>query len=246
MKLLCTLLFLGIALNAQTPAFEVASIKPNRSDRGGSSIRFTKGQVSMENVNLKKLTLWSYGIPDDREYALVGPNWLTTERFDIIAKFPADTDPALVRPMAQALLAERFKLVLHRETRQLPTYSLVVAKGGPKIHPVEPGPASTSGRPGHLDATKISLRKLADLFARMVGVPVTDATGLEGVFSFTLDWMPDETQRLTGPDEPAGPAQSGPSIFAALQEQLGLKLEGKKAPAEVLVVDSIERTPTAN
>ena len=92
----------------------------------------------------------------------------------------------------------------------------------------------------------ITTRKLADLFARMMNVPVTDATGLEGVFSFTLDWTPDETQRLAAPDEAAATNQSGPSIFAALQEQLGLKLEGKKAPAEVLVVDSIERTPTGN
>jgi uncharacterized protein (TIGR03435 family) len=246
MKLVCALLLLGIALAAQTRTFEVASIKPNRSGGPGSSIRFTKGQISMENVSLKKLTLWSYGIPDDREYALVGPSWLTTERFDIVAKFAGDTDPALVRPMAQALLAERFKLALHRETRQLPTYSLVVAKGGPKIHAVEPGPASTSGRPGHLEATKITTRKLADLFARMLGAPVTDATRLEGVFTFTLEWTPDETQRLAAPDEPVGQAPSAPSIFAALQEQLGLKLDGRKAPAEVLVVDSMERTPTEN
>jgi uncharacterized protein (TIGR03435 family) len=80
----------------------------------------------------------------------------------------------------------------------------------------------------------------------MMNVPVTDATGLEGVFTFTLDWTPDETQRLAAPDEAGATNQPGPSIFAALQEQLGLKLEGKKAPAEVLVVDSMERTPTEN
>jgi uncharacterized protein (TIGR03435 family) len=237
---------LAIAAFGQTAAFEVASVKPNKSGGAGSSIRLTKGQVSMENVSLKKLTLWAYGIPDDREYALAGPDWLTSERFDILARFPGDTDPSQVRQMAQALLAERFKLVLHRETRQLPAYSLVLAKGGPKTHAVDPGQSSTSGRPGHLEATKISMRKLADLFARMVGFPVTDATGLEGVFTFALDWTPDETQRLTVPDESAAPNQPGPSIFAALQEQLGLKLEGRKAPVEILVVDRMERVPTEN
>jgi len=90
------------------------------------------------------------------------------------------------------------------------------------------------------------MRKLADLFARMVGLPVTDATGLEGVFTFALDWTPDETQRLAVPDESAAPNQAGPSIFAALQEQLGLKLEGRKAPVEILVVDRMERVPTEN
>ncbi len=246
MKLLCALLFAGLTLAAQTPAFEVASIKPNKSGGGGSSIRFTRGQISMENVTLKKLTLWSYGIPDDRDYALSGPDWLNTERFDILAKFPGDTPPEQVRGMAQALLADRFKLVLHREMRQLPAYSLVVAKNGPKIHAVEEGPANTDGRPGHLQATRITMRKLADLFARLAGQPVIDATGLPGVFTFTLDWIPDETQRLSLPDESASPNSSGGSLFTAVQEQLGLRLEGKKAPSEVLVVDRMERIPTEN
>ena len=246
MKLLCCLILLKVALYAQTPAFEVASVKPNKSGGANSSIRATKGQISMEYVSLKKLTLWSYGIPDDREYALSGPDWLTTEHFDITAKFPADSDAVQVRQMAQALLADRFELALHRETRQLPTYSLVVAKGGIKIHAVEPGQSSTSGRPGHLEATRTSLRKLCDLFARMVGQPVTDDTGAEGVFTFTLDWTPDETQRLTPPDENATANPSGTSLFAALQEQLGLKLEGKKGPVEILVVDHMERAPTEN
>ena len=246
MKLLCALLGIGVAIHAQTPAFDVASVKPNKSGGAGSSIRFTTGQISMENVSLKKLTLWSYGIPDDREYALAGPDWLTTERFDILARFPAETDGAQVRRMAQSLLADRFKLALHPETRQLATYVLVVAKNGPKIRAVEEGQSSTSGRPGHLEATRTSVRKLCDLFARMVGTPVTDATGLAGVFTFTLDWTPDETQRLTPPDENAQPNPGGISLFTAVQEQLGLKLEGKKGPVPILVVDHMERVPTEN
>ena len=201
MKLSCTLLLLAIAVFAQTPAFEVASIKPNRSGGGGSSIRQAKGQLTMENVPLRKMTLWAYGIPDDREYALIGPGWLGTERFDIAAKYPGETPLAQIREMTQNMLAERFKLALHRETRQLPMFALVVAKGGPKIQATAPGPANTNGGPGHLQATRITMQKLCDLFARMVGQPVTNETGLAGVFSFTLDWTPDETQKLGAPED---------------------------------------------
>lgn len=237
---------LTLALGAQPPSFDVASIKPNRSGGGGSAIRGASGQITMDNVSLSKVTLWAYGIPDDREYALVGPEWLSTERFNIQAKFPADSSPQLVRQMTQTLLAERFKLALHRETRQMPVYALVVAKRGPKLHAAEDGQPRTSSRPGRLDATKITMQKLADLLARLIGREVVDETGLKGVFDFTLEWSPDETQKLAQPD--AGPAggTSGPSLFTALQEQLGLKLEGRKGPVQVLVVDHIEKAPTEN
>ncbi|HEV3199894.1 MAG TPA: TIGR03435 family protein [Bryobacteraceae bacterium] len=245
MKKLLLYLALAPALGAQTPAFEVASIKPSQSAGGGSSIRVSAGRIAMENDSLKKITLWAYGIPDDREYALIGPDSLSTERFDIQATFPADTPPASVRLMTQALLTERFKLTLHRETRQLPIYVLVVGKNGPKIHSVEDGQGRTSGRPGRLEATKIPIQKLADLLARLTGQQVVDETGLKGVFDFTLEWSPDETQKMT-PDEVVAAAATGPSIYSALQEQLGLKLQGRKGPVEVLVVDHIEKAPTGN
>ena len=229
------------ALHAQSPIFEVASVKVNRSGGGGSSIRGSAARLTMENVPLKKATLWAYGIPDDREYALVGPDWLTTERYDIEATFPGDTR-ADVRKMMQALLAQRFKLQLHRETRQMPIYALVVAKGGPKIHPVEIAQNRTSGAVGRLDAYGITIQKLADLLARLAGAQVVDATELKGTFDFTLQWVPDES--LKGPV--VGDGSSGPSIYTALQEQLGLKLESRKGPVEVLVVDHVEKTPTEN
>jgi uncharacterized protein (TIGR03435 family) len=148
MKTLLLLSTVAFAANAQTPAFEVASIKLNRSLGGMSSMHLPKGRVSMENVSLKKVMLNAYGIPGDREYMIDGPGWLTTERFDIDATFPGDTPVPQVRQMIQTLLAERFKLMLHRETRQLPTYSLVIAKNGLKIHPVEDGQGRTTT--GHL------------------------------------------------------------------------------------------------
>jgi len=243
MKLFCVAA-VAAALFAQTPSFEAASIKPNRSSDGPSSSRVTGAQLNMENVSLRKMTLMAYGIPDDRTYALSGPDWLGDERFDIVARYPGGTPAEQVRLMLQNLLAERFKLALHRETRQLPAYALVVAKGGPRIQPVEPGQGATNGRPGRLEATKITMQKLCDLFAKMVGMPVGNETGLSGAYSFTLEWTPDETTRVD-PDSPAAPSGK-PSLFAALQEQLGLKLEGRKGPVEVLVVDHIERTPTEN
>jgi uncharacterized protein (TIGR03435 family) len=236
---------LALALGAQTLAFEVASIKPNQSGGGGSSIRPSAGRITMENDSLRKITLWAYGIPDDREYALIGPDWLATERFDIQATFPADTPPEQVRLMTQALLAERFKLALHRESRQMPIYVLVVGKGGPKIHPVEDGQGRTSGGRGRLEAAKITIQKLADLLARLTGQQVVNETGLKGVFDFTLEWSPDETQKMS-PDEVAAAGSTGPSIYSALQEQLGLKLEGRKGPVDVLVVDHMEKVPTGN
>ena len=236
----------AVAAGAQAPAFDAASIKPNHSLGGPSSIRFSNGRVTMQYVSLMKLMLNAYGIPDDREYMLDGPGWLTSEHFDIAATFPGDTSVPQARMMMQAMLAERFKLVVHREVRQLPTYSLVIARNGPKIHAVEVGTGSTSTSPGHLEAHKISMQKLADILARPVGVRVTDSTGLAGVFDFTLQWSPEESTQMPLRDgaEPAGTAAT--SIFHALEDQLGLRLVAAKGPVEVLVVDHIEKTPTEN
>jgi uncharacterized protein (TIGR03435 family) len=243
------LLFLAVAMaaSAQAPVFEVASVKPNRSMAPGSSIRLSKGLVQMENVSLKKVMLNAWGIPDDREYTIDGPAWLTTDHFNIEARFPADTQVPQVRLMLQSLLAERFRLTLHHETRPLPIYTLTVARNGPKLHAAEPGQGRTSGDAGRLDAKAISIKKLADLLARMAGTPVVDATGLGGVYDFVLEWSPDESFRMPGaPAEGAGAASGAPSLSTALEEQLGLKLTGGKGPVEVLVVDRVERIPTAN
>lgn len=237
---------LASTASAQTPAFEVASIKPNQSQGGISAMRLTPGHVSMEGVSLKKVMLNAYGIPDDREYVIAGPAWLTSERFDIEAKFSADAPMPQVRQMIQSLLADRFKLVVHKETRQLPMYSLVVAKGGAKIHPVEAGQSKTTARPGHFEATKINMQKLADVMARQAGLPVTDATGLEGVYDFMLDWSPEADLRMTSGDSATAAASGGASFFTAIQEQLGLRLESGKGPVEILVVDRMEKTPTEN
>ena len=217
-----------VTAGAETPALDAASIKLNNSMGGISAMRFTAGRVSMENCSLKKIMLNAYGIQDDREYMIAGSDWLTSEHFDIEAKFPVDTPVPQVRQMLQTMLAERFKLALHKETRQLPMYSLVVAKGGPKIHAVDAGDAKTSGRPGHFEATKTTMQKLADRIAKQAGMPVVDATGLSGVFDFTLEWSPAADLRVSPADGTAAGDSQGASIFTALQEQLGLRLESGK------------------
>jgi uncharacterized protein (TIGR03435 family) len=244
MKLFCVPVLFSAALLAQTPAFEVASIKPNHSGSGGSSIRRTQGQITMENVSLSKWILYAYNIPDDRDYAISGPSWLQSETFDVAAKWTGEPNRDQQQLMLQNLLADRFKLQLHKQTRQASGYALVVAKGGPKIHAEEPGQNRTNGRPGHLEATKVPLQKFADLLAKLTGQPVANETNLTGAFTFTLEWSPDETQRYRG--DPDAPPTGGPTLFSALQDQLGLKLEGRKTAVEVLVVDHIERTPTEN
>jgi len=237
----------ALAGRAQTPTFEVASVKPNRSMGGRSSIHLSNGLVQMENVSLKKIMLNAWGIPDDREYMIDGPGWLATEHFDIEARFPANTPAPQVRQMAQNLMAERFKLALHRETRQLPIYTLTVAKNGPRVQPVDIAQGRTSTDAGRLEAKGITIQKLTDLLARMAGTPVVDATGLKGAFDFVLEWAPDETLRLpAAPGDGGAGGSGGPSIFTALEEQLGLKLTGGKGPVEVLVVDHVEKVPTQN
>ena len=217
------------------------SRRPPSSRSAGAPVparfRPSVGRVRMDNVSLRKLTLWAYGIPDDRAYALIGPDWLGTESFIIEATFPASNSPDQVRMMARTLLADRFKLALRRETRELPFYALIVDKNGPKIQAVEPGQGGTNSSPGKLQATKTTMPHFADLIARYTGHQVVDDTGLKGVYTFTLEWTPDEV---------AAGGDAGPSLLAALREQLGVRLEARKGPVEVLVVDHMDRVPTEN
>jgi len=236
-------------VSAQTtpaPAFEVASVKPNRSGCGNSSTYARKGEITMQNVSLKNWIEWAYNLKD---YSLSGPNWLDSECFDVIAKPPSGIQlewsrPDVFRPMLQSVLVERFRLAFHRDSKMLPAYALVVDKKGAKIQPVEgDGPTGTTSGRGLLGGTKLSMADFADLLSQHVDRPVQNLTGLEGAFDLRLKWTDDSLPVVPG--EPAE-SVSGPSIFVALQEQLGLKLEVRKLPVQILVIDHIERVPTEN
>jgi uncharacterized protein (TIGR03435 family) len=228
--------------------FEVASVKPIKSVNGGfnprgGSIRTTQGQITMENVSLRKCIGYAYGIGEDKDYAISGPDWLNSERYDITAKWAPGHPQVLL--MMQNLLAERFKMSVHRETKDLPMYALVVAKGGSKLREVENGSGGFSGAPGKLTGQKVPMFKIAEHLSQMVDRPVFDMTGLKGFFEFTLEWTPDEKASLATPGDATNPG-AGPSIFSAIQAQLGLRLEARRGPVEVLVVDHAEKIPIGN
>jgi uncharacterized protein (TIGR03435 family) len=217
---------------AAPPAFEVASIKPADPTQPTAIRRSGKHFVTV-NTSLEFLITWAYDIHTDLVYGK--PKWLTSARYDILANAPEQTD---LKERMQALLAERFHLAVHRETRELPVYALVVAKGGPKLQLREhtgdfgQNPFRMAGR-GRMVGTEVSAEMLAKFLSDQLGRTVRNETRLNGAFDFKLEWSPDQTTE-------------GASLFTAIQEQLGFKLEARKGPVEVLVIDRIESAPTEN
>lgn len=233
----------------QKPQFEVASIKPSASDSGPAGIKRTQEQFGASDLSLPFLIRWAYDVDEDR---LVGlPKGLESARFDIAARIPRDEKliPGVtLQLMMQNLLANRFGLVVHRETRALSIYTLTTDKNGAKVHFVDP--AKPVGMnpfdmtdPGRIVGTTVTAEMLAKVLAGQLGRPVEDATGITKPFDFVLEWRPDT---VTSPDEPAGAASSRASIFTALREQLGFGLNARKTSVEVIVVDHVERVPTEN
>ena len=229
--------------------FEIATIKPNKTGgintttgRGGQ-IRPSKGQIAMENVTLFKALGFAYRIGEDRDYAITGPDWLKTERYDIVGKIPAGTTFEQMLGMLQATFAQRFKMTVHRETRELPIYAMVAARGGTKLQEVDVVHGAFRMGPGAIKADGIALAAFADRLSQVLDRPVIDMTGLPGIFTFSLEFAPDRP--LTAPgEETASP--TAPSLFTAMQQTLGLRLEARRGPVEVLVVDRADRVPTEN
>ncbi|HEY4837073.1 MAG TPA: TIGR03435 family protein [Candidatus Acidoferrales bacterium] len=244
--------------------YEVASIKPNKSNGQGSyGITTAPDGLTVTNTPLIMLIQSAYGI-FNRDRIVAAPGWVDTERYDVAAKIEASViddlqklNPSQIssarNQMLQALLADRFMLALHRETRELPVYSLVVAKNGPKIHQsktddVVAGSNGRGGRApgmtaknGSIKGHSVTLGSFADFLAAQLSRPVLDRTGLTSLYDLDLQWTPDDNELQS----PPGSAPNGPAIFTAIQEQLGLKLESGKGPVEVIVIDHIER-PSGN
>jgi uncharacterized protein (TIGR03435 family) len=207
------------------------------------------GQLEMRGYTLKTLIFAAYNVND---YSLSGPDWLGSVNLDVVAKLPAsaaDLSPEsrvrMIWVMLQGLLAERFKLKVHREEKDVAGYALVVAPGGPKMRRVDEPRRGRVG-PGSIVAQSAPIAQIVASALGAVGRPVHDMTGLSGNYEFTLKWTP-EDKVLSGADSTStDPGDRPPSIFTALQEQLGLRLEPRKLPIETLVVDHVERVPTEN
>jgi len=245
---------------AQVPAFEVASIKPNKSGSGGSRSSFDSGRFTATNVGVKTLLQYdAYGIPSAQ--IMGAPAWLNSERFDIVAKvddataermksFSDEQESNFLRQLVQQLLADRFKLVVHWETKEFPVYAIVVAKNGPKLKKSKDGGStSTFSGNGKLTAEGVTMEKLAQTLTGMtereLGRFVIDKTGIEGKYDLTLTWSPEDRPAAIANGAADNTAPPGPSIFTAIQEQLGLKLESTKGPVQTLVIDHIEQ-PSEN
>jgi bla regulator protein blaR1 len=252
-------LFLSCLVFGQTApqAFTVASIKPNRSSDDRFMLRFLPGGgLTATGVTLKMLIMNSYEVAG---YQIVGaPAWVGTERWDIEAKaegvrgtLKRDELDALL----QRLLEDRFELQIHRQSKKLPAYALVVAKGGPKLRPHAPTDAARPSERfgfGSAEGSDVPIPDLVRQLSLGLGRPVLDRTGLEGRYDFTLEWTPapDEfTAAAIGlptraePPRPTDP--NHPSIFTALEEQLGLRLKSAQAPVEILTIDRVEQ-PSEN
>lgn len=221
---------------AQTPAprFEVAAIKPSSPEEmaGSSGIKTGHGRAIGTNVTLKRIIVGTFHIGPGQ--VVGGPGWIDSDRFHIDAKAAESVDDdAALDAMMRSLLEDRFQLKFHRETRNMKALVLEVAKGGPKIEKAPGGEAITDGSHGAMTLTNTAMDGLAERLARVTNQPVVNHTGIEGVFNMKLAWTPDG-------ETPKGPG-SPPSLFTAIQEQLGLRLESKTTPVEVLVVDHAEK-----
>jgi len=254
---------------AGRPQFEVASVKPSNSEDRRPLVRVTPGQFTAANVTVRMLIRRAYGIMLFQISG--GPAWMNSDLFDIGAKLDPSADMNQTNLMLQSLLAERFQLVIRRDTKEMPVYALVVARNGPKFkesNESDPnlidlgGRETPAGAPKRPQVTKIRRGLLVAQEATMAGFAfqlsdflgriVLDQTGLTGKYDLKLEWQPDENQvamfqAMRVPEGYGAPAPdpSGPSVFAALQEQLGLKLESEKGPVEMFVIERLER-PSAN
>jgi uncharacterized protein (TIGR03435 family) len=242
------LVLIGIAL-AELPAsaqqFEVVSIRPNtvedinqRSVQGrpGGRMRFVG--MPLSTFIMPAYDVWSFQI-------VGGPSWIETDGWDITAQAEG-VQGRLTReqlsPRLRAMLEDRFQLKTHRETKQLPGYSLAADDHGPKLQPNTDGKVSTGSSKDTLNAKKVNMQWFAAFLIQKLGVTVVDETGLKGEYDFILHWSPESTQ-LAPSDDPFG--SKYPSIFTAVREQLGLRLIKRTVPTELLVIDSVQR-PSPN
>ncbi|HJZ99505.1 MAG TPA: TIGR03435 family protein [Candidatus Solibacter sp.] len=249
--------------------FEVVSVKPsqantNRFTMAGGPGTNNPGRIVYTNVMLKRVLLAAY---DLAAYQITGPDWLDTQRYDIAATIPGGTTKEQFQVMLRNLLASRFQMASHGESREIPIYALLPAKGGVKVRGVPAGQSAPQtgelpiargiGKDGLPDVTlpipgqvidtvngrsrllvkDMPLTKLAEFLTGRMDKPVIDKTGLPGVFTYALYFRPDNVNADDAVD---------PGIAIAIQEQLGLRMEATRSAVEFLVIDHVEKTPIGN
>ena len=234
---------------AAAPKFEVASVKPSNPNSRGQSLSGDPSRFTIRNATIRFLISLAYNVKDFQIPG--GPSLLDSERYDIEATYGVDPpsrrsrltfltiqSDVQVRLMLQALLADRFHLVIRHATKELSAYSLNLGKSGPKLRESTTPEDSQdmSVDLGQIKSNRMSMEQLAGLLSRLLGLPVVDKTGLTGYYDILLTWSP---------DQPSAEATHGPSIFTALQETLGLRLASGKGPVEILVIDHVEK-PSEN
>ncbi len=229
------------------PAFEVATLKrspPPEGDLININLgTFRNGRLTLTNVTLNDAIKFAYELSSDEQ--LVGPDWNQSVRFDVVALAPSRTPPDQLHRMVRRLLKERLHLVLRREQKVLRYLALVQGKRGPKLMaamqdpPPNPGPQL----PGRILHNQMSMGMLASFLSRFEHQTVVDLTGLSGLFQVKLDWARDT---VIAQGDVSEPPPDRPSLFAAVQEQLGLKLESRRGPVEVLIVEQANKVPEEN
>ena len=246
--------------NIKLPDYDVASVKENKAGDHMMRIMNTPDGFSCTNIPLTTIIGIAYGVRQDLISG--GPGWVNSTGFDVEAKVAGSDLEAFKKlsprqrfALLQSLLAERFQLKVHHETKVLPMYDLVVAKGGPKLKAAppadqppaappdatkDPGDAKPRGMmtmgPGMFKGEALPMKALANNLSSILEHTVVDKTGLPGDYDFDLKWTPEDT----APTADNGAADSGASIFTAIQEQLGLKLQSTKGPVDTLVIDHVE------
>ncbi len=237
----------GFAQGAENSSFEVATVRPSQGEVRGSVLGVNPGNLVMRGYDLSRCLQWAYEMQPEQ---IEGPGWLKETRFDIVAKAASPVDEEHLRVMLRRLLADRFGLKLHQETRVLPTYEVTLAKDGPRLHDSSAKDASkllVSARRGDpqfskdrtvLIAEGATIQDICDKISEPLQRPVVDKTGLTDRYDLRID-----TTGYILNGEGADPLSL---IFTAFEHQLGLKIVAAKDPVEFLVIDAVNQTPTAN
>jgi uncharacterized protein (TIGR03435 family) len=240
------LAFTAILFAADTPRFDVATLKAAPPPQGNYPIvlgAINDGRLNLTNVTLNDCVKFAYDLVSDEQVS--GPDWIRSRDllYDIVAVVPPGASHEQVIAMTQTLLADRMKLVLHHEQHEMKYLALVPGKDGPKMPRADPSQErNNSGGRGHITGNSASLGLVAMLLSRMEHQIVVDRTGLPGEYQIKLAWEPGSAGADVAPQE----TSNAPSLFVAVQEQLGLRLESRKGPLDVIVVDSAEKVPADN